>query len=62
MTIEMVDETALPRSIARVLDLFEIVLADRPLQPDDGSERVRADPDHGPALSASARSPRLRRP
>ena len=29
MTIEMVDETALPRSIARVLDLFEVVLAER---------------------------------
>ena len=27
MTIELVDETTLPRSIARVLDLFEIVLA-----------------------------------
>ena len=27
MTIEVVDETTLPRSIARVLDLFEIVLA-----------------------------------
>ena len=27
MTIDLVDETTLPRSIARVLDLFEIVLA-----------------------------------
>ena len=34
MTIELVDETTLPRSIARVLDLFEFVLADGSLQPD----------------------------
>ena len=29
MTMELVDETTLPRSVARVLDLFEIVLAGR---------------------------------
>ena len=28
MTIDLVDETTLPRSIARVLDLFEVVLAE----------------------------------
>ncbi len=43
MTIDLVDEVTLPRSIARVLDLFEVVLGGGSLQPDDGGQRVGAD-------------------
>ena len=62
VTIELVDETTLPRSIARVLDLFEFVLATGGCNLTDGGERLRADADHDPALPAGARSPRLCRP